>query len=167
MTVASMEKKEYIKWKYIWIQVYWVTCLWCNNIEKSAYPSSHSLLFSTSKDCLKIRRISCKAQNLLLNMLFMRTGKGATVTVIWTDFLVILYSTKWKLLQMNVLTDCLSCKARALWSKKDNKLFSYAKHKKVHDHFYYTAFSWFTALISSLRNLNFFILSLKLRKDTA
>lgn len=84
------------------------------------------------------------------NMLFIKTGKGAAVTVIWTDFLGNLYSTKWKLPHMNVLTDCLSCNATegGCEAKRTTNYF-HMLGTKIHYHFY-TAFSWFTPLISSL-----------------
>jgi len=135
------------------IKVNWATSLWCNYIQKSTYLSSHSFLFSTSKDCLKILRISCKVQNFLY-MLFMKTDKGATVTVIWIDFLVNLFiaQQRGKLPHMNGLSYLciMSNDRRMLWSSKDNKLFSYPKPRKIHDHFYFTAFSCSISLISLL-----------------
>lgn len=134
------------------INVNQATSLWCNYIQKTAYLSSHSFLFSTSKDCLKILRISCKVQNLL--HMFMKTDKGFTVTVIWIDFLVNLLIAQQggKLPHMNILTDLsiTSSNRRTLWISKDNKLFSYPKPRKIHDHFYYTASSCSITLISSL-----------------
>lgn len=134
------------------IKVNWATTLWCNYIQKSAYLSSHSFLFSTSKDCLKIIRISCKVQNLLYT-LFVKTDKGVTVTVRWIDFLVNFIAQQGgKLCHMDILTDLsiMSSNRRMLWSSKDNKPFSYPKLRKIHDRFYYAAFSCSITLMSSV-----------------